>query len=82
MVATKLNHHLDPVHKSGRGAGGNCLIKDFETFKRLYEKSFPHDSNGISLLNSNIKKNIDLLLSSGKDVEILGGVYNITDDKQ
>ncbi|MEK7461463.1 MAG: hypothetical protein AAB586_00095 [Patescibacteria group bacterium] len=82
MVATKLNYHLDPVHKSGRGAGGNCLIKDFETFKRLYEKSFPHDSNGISLLNSNIKKNIDLLLSSGKDVEILGGVYNITDDKQ
>jgi len=81
MVATKLNYHLDPIHKSGRGAGGPCLIKDFEAFARLYEKTFPQDMSGISVLKGNVKKNIELLYSSGKDVKILEGVYNISKDK-
>ncbi len=81
MVATKLNYHLDPIHKSGRGAGGHCLIKDFETFTRLYQKTFPQDENGISVLNGNVKKNIELLLLSNKDVGILEGVYNINKAK-
>lgn len=81
MVATKFNYHLDPIHKSGRGAGGHCLIKDFETFTRLYKKTFPHDVSGISVLNGNVKKNIELLHSSGKDAKILSGVYNISKDK-
>ncbi|MDO8728906.1 MAG: NAD(P)-binding domain-containing protein [bacterium] len=81
MVATKLNYHLDPIHKNGRGAGGHCLIKDFETFARLYKKTFPNDVSGISVLNGNVQKNIELLCSSGKDIEILKSVYNINQDK-
>lgn len=81
MVATKLNYHLDPIHKNGRGAGGHCLIKDFETFIRLYEETFPQDVSGIGVLRGNVKKNIELLRSSGKDAQILEDVYNMSKDK-
>ena len=30
--------HLNPIHKSGRGAGGNCFIKDFAAFEEMYKK--------------------------------------------
>lgn len=69
------NKYAEPVHKSGRGAGGHCFIKDFEAFRGLYKKTFPNDVGGVGILDSNIIKNIDLLLSTNKDVDLLKGVY-------
>ena len=66
--------HMDPVHKSGRGAGGHCLIKDFEAFSEIYKKS-TNDKLGLEILKSIKNKNIDLLKNSGKDLDLLKGVY-------
>lgn len=72
--------HLDPVHQSGhggpagRGAGGHCLIKDFEALRRLYEAQVG-DEYGARLFRALAAKNIDLLLSSGKDADLVKGVY-------
>ena len=71
---------LDPVHQSGhggkpgRGAGGHCLIKDFEALRRLYEKEVP-DEYGASALDAIAAKNLDLLVSSGKDTDLVQSVY-------
>lgn len=70
------NRYASPLHKSGRGAGGHCFIKDFAAFREIYEKMV-NDPRGVSMLESMEKKNIELLNSSGKDVEILDSVYNI-----
>lgn len=66
--------HLDPVHKSGRGAGGHCFIKDFAAFDGLY-RELVGDKFGIQVLESLRNKNIDLLLKSNKDFDLLSGVY-------
>ena len=66
--------HLEPIHKSGRGAGGHCFIKDFSAFKEMYEKQVG-DELGINLLKAMETKNIDLLLNSEKDLDLLIGVY-------
>ena len=68
------NVHLDPVHKSGRGAGGHCFIKDFAAFRDIYEKEFG-DGNELEVLKSLEKMNINLLKSSNKDLDLLEGVY-------
>lgn len=68
--------HLDPVHKSGRGAGGHCFIKDFAAFAGMYRQLFEtEDITGCALLRTMEKKNIELLKNSGKDSELLKGVY-------
>ena len=74
--------HMQPVHqyshmggKEGRGAGGHCFIKDFVSFRELYEKTLPDDREGIELLKSLERKNNTLLKNSGKDAELLRGVY-------
>lgn len=67
--------YLDPVHKSGRGAGGSCFIKDFATFREVYEKDNPNDREGIALLRAFEAKNNTLLRESGKDLSVLRGVY-------
>ena len=67
--------HLDPIHKSGRGAGGNCFIKDFAAFKKLYKEKVDEDLPGVITLHSIESKNIDLLLDSNKDLDLLKGVY-------
>ena len=72
--------YASPVHKSGRGAGGRCFIKDFAAFREIYKKMVA-DPSGVSVLKSMEKKNIELLCSSGKDVEILESVYNINKSK-
>ena len=74
------NRYATPVHKSGRGAGGHCFIKDFAAFREVYGKMVP-DSSGLRILKSMEKKNIELLRASGKDADILKGVYNIDKDK-
>lgn len=66
--------HTEPVHKSGRGAGGHCFIKDFEAFRAMYHASV-QDKYGDALLASMRNKNIELLANSGKDLDLLEGVY-------
>jgi UDPglucose 6-dehydrogenase len=79
--------HTEPVHQSGhlsnssgsvkRGAGGHCLIKDFEAFREMYRSV--HDVKGEELLEKIVSKNIDLLVKSAKDIELLEGVYGPLD---
>lgn len=66
--------HLDPIHKSGRGAGGHCFIKDFAAFREIYEKEIG-DQLGVAVLRSLEEKNIDLLKKSNKDLDLLEQVY-------
>jgi UDP-glucose 6-dehydrogenase len=73
--------HLDTIHKSGhkdarpgRGAGGDCFIKDFEAFRRMYKEEVG-DREGDALLDAIIAKNLQLLATSGKDLELLQSVY-------
>jgi UDPglucose 6-dehydrogenase len=69
------NRYAQPVHKSGRGAGGHCFIKDYAALREMYEKTIPHDTAGIALMHANEQKNIALLRGSGKDLDLLAGVY-------
>jgi UDPglucose 6-dehydrogenase len=69
------NRYGKPVHKSGRGAGGGCFIKDFAAFRTLYERLVPGDSKGLEMLAAMEQKNIELLRSSNKDLDLLRGVY-------
>jgi nucleotide sugar dehydrogenase len=66
--------HTEPVHKTGRGAGGHCFIKDFEAFREMYDKEV-QDTYGSSLLEAMAHKNIELLVNSNKDLDLLEGVY-------
>lgn len=74
--------HLGVLHASGhpgaqpgRGAGGHCLIKDFAALRMQYEKVFPDDAAGAATLRALEEKNINLLQESGKDIDLLKGVY-------
>ena len=72
--------HMDIVHKAGgsqtgRGAGGHCFIKDIAALSVLYAKLNPDDAAGIEVLRAMEKKNRDLLQDSGKDLDLLAGVY-------
>jgi len=66
--------HLNPIHQGGRGAGGHCFIKDFAAFSEIYKK-YIGDEPGLKVLESLKDKNIDLLISSDKDLDLLSGVY-------
>ncbi|MBP6869185.1 MAG: hypothetical protein KBC16_03705 [Candidatus Pacebacteria bacterium] len=66
--------HTEPVHKTGRGAGGHCFIKDFEAFREMYDKEVK-DVYGSELLEALAHKNIELLVNSEKDMDLLEGVY-------
>jgi len=68
------NRYANPIHKSGRGAGGHCFIKDFAAFTNLYEKCMD-DKKGVEALRSFEEKNKDLLIKSEKDIDLLQGVY-------
>lgn len=67
--------HIDPVHKSGRGAGGLCLIKDYAAFMRYYEQALGEDEEAMLLLSALERKNLSLLKSTGKDLETLKNIY-------
>ncbi len=71
------NRYVQPVHKSGRGAGGHCFPKDFEALLRFYQENIK-DEKGLKVLESIRDKNVELLLNSGKDRNLLAGVYNIS----
>ena len=73
--------HLQVVHdsghqgaKRGRGAGGVCFIKDTAAFSDLY-KRMVKDPWGTAFMRAAIEKNIDLLVHSSKDLDLLRGVY-------
>lgn len=68
------NRYAKPLHKSGRGAGGGCFIKDFAALAGLYEQTVG-DAAGVEFLKSAQKKNINLLVKSNKDLDLLKGVY-------
>lgn len=73
--------HLQVLHdsghrgaKRGRGAGGVCFIKDVAALASLYDRT-AHDPWGSAFMHAAIEKNIDLLVRSGKDLDLLHGVY-------
>lgn len=74
--------HLDVLHesghvgsKSGRGAGGLCFIKDIAAFRELHMRLLPEDVSGARILRAFECKNVELLTESGKDLDLLRGVY-------
>ncbi len=69
------NRYARPVHKTGRGAGGHCFIKDMAALREMYERALPADKAGSNFLRSLEAKNIDLLIGSNKDLDLLRGVY-------
>jgi nucleotide sugar dehydrogenase len=66
--------HTEPIHKSGRGAGGHCFIKDFEAFRAMYDR-YTSDPIGSDILKALAYKNMQLLVESHKDLDLLTGVY-------
>lgn len=64
-----------PLHKSGRGAGGHCFIKDMAAFSKFYTALCSNDTLGIAVLKANEQKNLELLASSLKDQDLVKGVY-------
>jgi len=71
------NRYAKPVHKTGRGAGGHCFIKDFAALRELYGRTVG-DAVGMNAFEAIEKKNISLLKGSGKDADLLRGVYGDT----
>jgi nucleotide sugar dehydrogenase len=67
--------HLDAVHHGGRGAGGDCFIKDMAAFNQIYEELMGNDLYGVNLLSAVQEKNKDLLLNSGKSINLVESVY-------
>jgi UDP-glucose 6-dehydrogenase len=76
--------HTQPVHASGhvtdkdtkvlRGAGGHCFIKDFEAFRQYYKATVGEDA-AYDMLTADVRYNNGLLVESGKDLDLLRGVY-------
>jgi UDPglucose 6-dehydrogenase len=70
--------HSQPVNDGGRGAGGHCFIKDFEAFRQMYDK-YVDDATGSDLMKALAYKNMQLLVDSHKDIDLLKGVYGDLD---
>ncbi len=64
-----------PGAKVGRGAGGHCFIKDFAAIRGEYKKTKNPDKGWLTLMKALEEKNIELLMSTGKDIDLLTGVY-------
>ncbi|MBI5004027.1 hypothetical protein HZC00_02960 [Candidatus Kaiserbacteria bacterium] len=64
----------NPIHKSGRGAGGHCLIKDMAALRGFFAEHV-NDVDGLAFLEAAEQKNISLLKISKKDLDLLYGVY-------
>ncbi|RJQ34459.1 hypothetical protein C4568_02265 [Candidatus Parcubacteria bacterium] len=67
--------YSNPVHKSGRGAGGGCFIKDMAALRGHFKKHLPKDKMALNVLSAMEAKNIELLTSTDKDLDLLEGVY-------
>jgi UDP-glucose 6-dehydrogenase len=66
--------HLGISSDGGRGAGGHCFIKDFAAFTEYIEK-IEGSSLDLELFKTAEKKNIELLVKSDKDLNLLTSVY-------
>ena len=64
----------NPVHKSSRGAGGHCLIKDMAALRAFFAEHLP-DESSLNFLQAAEEKNKTLLRESKKDLDLLKGVY-------
>jgi UDPglucose 6-dehydrogenase len=64
-----------PVHKGGRGAGGNCFIKDMAAFRALFESVRESDALGGGVFRALEQKNLELLSNSGKSQDLVKKVY-------
>jgi UDPglucose 6-dehydrogenase len=69
------SRYARPIHKTGRGAGGHCFIKDMAALRETYENLAPQDKAGSAFLRALEAKNMQLLRTSGKDLDLLRGVY-------
>ncbi len=74
--------HMNVVDQSGhpgsvpgRGAGGHCFPKDWAAFTDWYKATCHDDATGQAVLDAVEAKNIDLLRSSQKDLDLLAGIY-------
>lgn len=67
--------HLAPVHKSGRGAGGHCHIKDFAALREKAEEVLGTEHPWVALMRTMEASNLRLLRESGKDQDLVEGVY-------
>jgi len=75
-----VNHQSGLSGKAGCGAGGHCFIKDMSAFVEMFKEEptkTQEDKLILELLNSIVKLNNHLLLSTGKDIELLKEVYKI-----
>jgi nucleotide sugar dehydrogenase len=68
-------YYNSPIHKHGRGAGGNCFIKDMAAFRSFFETIQASDVRGIEILRSLERKNIELLVESNKSQNLVESVY-------
>ena len=68
------NRYSNPIHKSGRGAGGACFIKDFAAFSLHHRKLIGH-AHASAFMKAAEKHNIALLSETNKDIGLLEGVY-------
>lgn len=68
------SRYARPVHKTGRGAGGHCFIKDFAALTEVYAEKVGGDK-AMAVLHALEEKNKELLRDSGKDLDLLEGVY-------
>ncbi len=67
-------YYNDPVHKGGRGAGGNCFIKDMAAFRHFYENEIK-DNKGLLLLKVMEEKNLELLKMTNKNQDLVEKVF-------
>lgn len=66
--------YCKPFHKSGRGAGGHCFIKDFEAFIQLHEQH-GDDPQELAILKAMRDKNLKLLKDTDKDQDLVREIY-------
>lgn len=67
--------HLAIQPEKGRGAGGHCFIKDLAALREYAENILGKEDRGTLFLKGAEEKNIELLATTGKDKDLLLGVY-------
>jgi UDPglucose 6-dehydrogenase len=64
-----------PGAVAGRGAGGHCFPKDLAALRAVYAKAVQGDDVGLAVLRAIEEKNNALLRATGKDLDLLEGIY-------
>jgi UDPglucose 6-dehydrogenase len=66
-----------PGSVPGRGAGGHCFPKDWAAFTDWYHTTCGGDTTGQAVLDAVEAKNVELLKTSQKDLDLLEGIYGV-----